>query len=422
MNTSNKTHTVTEFGFFTRGVRGERGRALPERTFDLLEEFVLANAESTESGTAPLVLSTRRGLGKIITARNQVGLVALSNGDVIEILPKIANVEDVGECRKVLLTMLREPNDLPFAVSTLTGLDTAKMNLLEILIRMFLDEVAQVLQRGLRAQYQNVEQNEVFYKGSLVPAAHLRENLLTKHRFYVSHDEFNVDRAENRILKSAVARVLRLSRSSVNRREASRLQSSLSVVPSEANLRKDFALCSTDRTISYYQRALSWAKIFLLGKAFTTYVGPSDAVALLFPMEMVFEAFIAGRVRKAAGAGQHVGVQDQRYWLFDSPRAFSLRPDIVVFSEGETLVIDTKWKLLDTRRPNLGISGEDMYQLAVYAKKYHASKVILAYPQPLSGSIPDRTFSSDDGLHVEVAFVDLKRHEKIADRLLSSAR
>ena len=90
MRSSNKTYTITEYGGFTRGTSLSGYQSIPEKTFDALEAFILANNTDTDTETVELLsLSARRGIGKIITARNYVGLITMMDGTVIEILPKI---------------------------------------------------------------------------------------------------------------------------------------------------------------------------------------------------------------------------------------------------------------------------------------------------------------------------------------------
>ncbi len=89
MRSCDKTYTINEYGGFTRGASLYGYQGLPERTFDALESFILAN--NTEDGTEAielLSLSARRGVGKIITARNYVRADNNGDGTVIEILPK----------------------------------------------------------------------------------------------------------------------------------------------------------------------------------------------------------------------------------------------------------------------------------------------------------------------------------------------
>ena len=80
MRSCNKSYTVTEYSGFTRGVVAHGYQSLPEKTFDALEAFILANAVDKETEAVELLsLSARRSIGKIITARNYVGLITMTD-------------------------------------------------------------------------------------------------------------------------------------------------------------------------------------------------------------------------------------------------------------------------------------------------------------------------------------------------------
>lgn len=64
-----------------------------------------------------------------------------------------------------------------------------------------------------------------------------------------------------------------------------------------------------------------------------------------------------------------------------SRNAFLLMPDILVRqAEKPWAVIDTKWKVLDHREHNLGISSADVYQVLAYTYRYKTDLAVLVYP------------------------------------------
>ena len=100
-------------------------------------------------------------------------------------------------------------------------------------------------------------------------------------------------------------------------------------------------------------------------------------------MEKVFESYVAQQLKKALqDLNWEVSAQDKGYYLFDSPRQFALRPDIVITrDDGSQIILDTKWKsLVDKPRINYGISQADMYQMYAYSKKYGTPEIWLLYP------------------------------------------
>lgn len=422
MRLSDKTYTITEYGGFTRGAPLSGYQSLPERTFDALETFILANVSVTETEAIELLsLSVRRGIGKIITARNYVGLITMTDGTVIEILPKIAGGDlSEGDTKRIFLEMLKTLTDITFKDFNVSHLHTDKLSLLEIFIKMFLEEVSVLTKQGLKAAYMHVEANERFYKGKLMASQNIKHNLMNYERFFVRYDDFSFNRPENRLIKSTLRFLLKQTADSRNRHNAARLLTFFESVDYSASYEADFSKCISDRSMSHYDKALSWCRVFLRGNSFTAFAGSEVALALLFPMEKVFESFVAAKFRKHLASGISLWTQDTRYSLFDNPtRAFALRPDLVLESGERTVVLDTKWKLLSDKVRNNGISQSDMYQMYAYSKKYNAKGIVLLYPHSDAVSKTDIRYVSEDNVNVRVSFIDLRNVDDSISKLLS---
>jgi 5-methylcytosine-specific restriction enzyme subunit McrC len=423
MRPSTKIYTITEYGGFVRGKEPLLGyQPLPDKAFDALETFILANSSRSETETLDLLsLSARRGIGKIITARNYVGLITMHDGTVIEILPKVHNSNiGLADTRRIFLEMLKTLKDVVFKDFNISDLNTDRLSLFEIFITMFVNEVTLLKKQGLKSSYTPVEANERFFKGKLIVAQDIKNNLVCREHFFVRYDEFSIDRPENRLIKSTLRYLLMHTHDERNRLALSRLLAFFDGVAFSADYAADLTRCVTDRNMSHYEKILLWCKIFLRGNSFTAFAGSEVAIALLFPMEKVFESFIAAKLRRHITDGFEIRTQDARYSLFDHPtRAFALRPDIVLSRGKQTVVMDTKWKLLADNVRNYGISQSDMYQMYAYGKKYDAANIVLLYPLP--GSLLDReiSFKSDDGVTVNVAFIDLLQPDASVSRLLS---
>ncbi len=158
----------------------------------------------------------------------------------------------------------------------------------------------------------------------------------------------------------------------------------------------------SNRLFATYQNLLQWSSQFLLNKGFTTFSGNHVNQSLLFSAEKLFESFIAHLFKKYANQ-YVVSSQHSKYFLVDkygdtSHGKFRLRPDIVIesknmgnFADYEIIILDTKWKNLDSSAPdkNYLIDIKDMYQLYAYGQKYHLGdsyfldiipKLVLIYP------------------------------------------
>ncbi|HHZ03005.1 MAG TPA: McrC family protein [Tissierellia bacterium] len=422
MSTSNKLYTITEYKGFTCEKDLYGYKALPEKTFKALESFILANNNDAETEVVELLsLSVRRNIGKVITAKNYVGLITMDDGTVIEILPKIVGGDITeAETKRIFLEMLKTLRDVPFKDFNVSHLHTERLNIYEIFIKMFLDEVTVLIKQGLKSAYTPIERNERFYKGKLIASQNIKFNLVNKERFFVHYDDFSINRPENRLIKSTLYLLLKSTRDMKNRQYAMRLLTFFEGVECSANYDVDFSKCIIDRNMNHYSKALSWCRVFLQGNSFTAFKGSEVALALLFPMEKVFESFVLAKLRKIIGGGISIRKQDTRYSLFNSPnRAFLLRPDIVLESNDHTIIMDTKWKLLSDNVRNYGISQSDMYQMYAYSKKYEADSVVLLYPKSENISKNDITYTSDDKVKVTVSFIDLRNADDSISLILS---
>mgnify|MGYP001861165117 FL=1 len=384
-----RQYTIREYMGFTRNGPPRAGMiSLPEHAFDQLEQFILSNRDESAS-TQPLELmslSARPGIGKVIIAKNYVGVITTRDGTEIEILPKLTLAGDNSDqaVRKVFLTMLRTVQEAPFKKFRTAHLNTSRMRLLDLFVRMFLDEAHRLIQRGLKSDYTVTQDNESCVRGKIIFSEHIRKNLLHRERIFIEYDVFSVDCPENRLVKSTALYLQRHTTDLQNRKDLRIVLSVMEQVPVSKNVEQDFQRCGQSRSMADYQRLLELCRVFLQGKSFTAFSGGEAALALLFPMERVFESYVAAVLRQHLDSKQYrVHVQAKGKYLFELPqKQFALRPDLVIedLNSGEQTVLDTKWKLLSPQWHNYGISQADMYQMYAYQKEYNAKQTVLLYP------------------------------------------
>ena len=408
-------YRIKEYESFTRQVNIPAAgfHMLPERVFDSLERFVLENKPKDDAQTWEfLSLSVKQGV-KVISARNYVGIITMNDGTTIEILPKLDKADD-RETIRVFRDMLCTVRDLPFKSFKESNVMSDRMTLFEVYIRMFLNEVGRLVKRGLKSGYVYREENASYLKGRLDFNRHIKTNLTHKERFFVGYDEFETNRPENRLIKSALKYVKQKTHDPKNLRDSRRYLMIFADIDESDNHEKDFASYTANRNMKEYDTVLKWCRIFLMNKSFTAFRGNEVAFALLFPMEQLFESYVADRIRYHMDAKKYrVKTQDKQYHLFDTPRKFALRPDIVIsnYETKANVVLDTKWKMLSPQYQNYGISQADMYQMYVYHKKYRPEKVILLYPfnQAFADSSQVMYYQADEIEEVQVcaAFFDL---------------
>lgn len=406
-------YRITEYGTFITGKTIDGYTTLPSNTFSALENFVLSNQTDDVDALELMSISARKGIGKVITAKNYVGVITMNDGTTIEILPKIFSHETITESKvkKLLVDMLKTLRNAPFKSLQSTNVNIDKLNIFEIFIRMFVDEVFYIVKRGLKCNYETIQANESVFKGKMVFAAQIKYNYAHKECSFVEYDEFNINRTENKILKSTLYYLYKKTTSIKNKTDIKTLLNAFTDVELSSNYKSDFEQIVPDRKTTDYQTALLWSKIFLMGKSFTSFAGSEVAFALLFPMETLFESYIAAQLKKSLDNSEYIiSTQDKTYHLFDDPKKFLMKPDIVIKNKasGKVFIMDTKWKLLSDTKANYGISQGDMYQMFAYQKKYTSENVTLLYP--LTDKVvqnKDINFLSYDGTEIKIRFIDL---------------
>lgn len=393
-------------------------RYLKKEIFQTLENFIeeFSGEEDVTDVLEFMRISYKRNVGRIITIKNYVGLIQLKNGYQIQVLPKInfSSSKDVcnEDTKRNFLNMLRSMRDFPSKVFNDANLKIGQMNLYEIFINMYLQEVRKLVKHGIKSTYISWEDNNNFFKGKLLTSQHIRKNIIHKERFFVSYDEFHPNRPENKLIKSTLFKLQKLTTSAKNSQEIRQLLIAFETVDLSSNYSLDFAKIQIDRNTQDYEVLMKWSKVFLFDKSFTTFSGSSSARALLFPMERVFESFIAQQIKKVLiPEGWQVFTQDKGYYLFTSPnKCFALKPDIVCRRDDKTIIMDTKWKNIDkSEKENYGISQSDMYQMYAYSKKYKTSDIWLLYP--INDKMRDHSdiiFESGDGTNVRIFFIDIE--------------
>lgn len=424
----NKLIEVKEFDSITGNPDYENKREnlkyLPEPAFHQLVTFV-EEYEGTEDHADAMEFlkvyrSKDRNAGELVAVNNYVGLIQLKSGYQVQILPKIDFAEN--NTKNVFLRMLRSLKDFPGKISTDVSLRTSKMNLYEIFINMYLDYTRTLVKHGIKSAYMEQEDNLKFYKGKLKISDHIKHNLVHKERFYVSYDELLPDRAENRLVKETLLKLAGITSSAQNEKEIRQLLTYFEMVNASTNYDKDFAKVSIDRNTKDYEQLMQWSKVLLYNKSFTPFSGDTVSRALLFPMEKVYESYVAQQMKRIFSPnGWKVSVQDKGYFLFQEGREerkkniFRLRPDIVIRRDGVTVVLDTKWKrLIPDRSKNYGISSGDMYQMYAYSKKYTEGDMVpevwLLYPK--TEEMQEQLFfDSGDGTNVHIFFVDVAKKD-----------
>lgn len=322
---------------------------------------------------------------------NYVGVLESPCGQVIEILPK-HRVE--GECinsaRKLLRKLILNALQLKQRETEYTDIERFDAPLTEWLMAQFLTELDSVIKRGMRFDYQRIEEPQRFLRGQLDVVKQLRQPAGREHIFNIRHDIFTADRAENRLLKTALLRVCKTTQDNDNWRLAHELQSLLHELPTSTDIQADFTTWRSDRLMAHYQAIKPWCEFVLSQHVPLAVQGLWQGISMLFPMERLFESYVAAEldaaVQRMLGVKGEVRTQLASKYLckHQGKDFFQLQPDLQLKLGADHWILDTKWKLLDAsdKENKYGLSQQDFYQLFAYGQTYLGGDgtLVLIYP------------------------------------------
>ncbi|WP_236178559.1 MULTISPECIES: McrC family protein [Pseudomonas] len=400
---------IFEFDTLVASDEDSNGTTVPLKVFAWLEEQCL-----TPDERAPvwLKLTSRQGR-RAIRFSNYVGVLRAPCGYQIEILPKIGRDMCAARSRRLLIDMLKCLRGFRHIKTSNADLKMEHMPLLEVFLRQFLEAVRNVVNRGLRSDYSARQANLSSLRGKLLMAPHLAQNLLRRDRFFTEFDEFIQDRAENRLINSALRNTLSICKSPDNQRLARELSFVFAEVPLCSDISQDLKRIRLDRGMAYYEPALDWARLILQGDSPVAGAGKRDAPSLLFPMEALFEAYVAKHLNAQIRQGFALRTQTSKHHLVSHRQQdwFRLKPDLLIEQGAQPhMVLDTKWKLLDSIKGNSRekylLSQADFYQVHAYAHVYlkDAGDVVLIYPwtESFAEPLPVFHFSNSNDLKLWV--------------------
>lgn len=340
---------------------------------------------------------------------NYVGVLQTPCGTVVEIVPKHhAEGGSLPEARALLRKLLLALLDVPAREVGPAALQLFDAPLSEWVMQQFLQALDVLLGRGLRMNYMRVEEELPFLRGQLNLNAQLRQPPGKGHYFHVRHDLYGPDRPENRLLKLALERVRQATQSPENWRLAQELSVRLHEVPPSRQVTQDFRAWGTDRLLAHYRAVKPWCELILQQHMPLAISGEHQGLSLLFPMEKLFERYVARWLRCALASGveMRAPARSQSLCMHDGASIFQLEPDFFLTQGGRRWVLDTKWKLLNAadQSSKYGLSQSDFYQLYAYGQKYMggAGCMALIYPQTEQFPKPLEPFHFDARLSLWV--------------------
>ncbi|MFD7033579.1 McrC family protein [Streptomyces sp. NPDC059917] len=224
-------------------------------------------------------------------------------------------------------------------------------------------QIAAALRRGLLQGYRSTEESALVVRGRIREADQIRRRFGAALPVEVVYDEFTTDIPENRILRAAVERLLRLPGvpPEVRRRLLHQRTRLADATPLIAG--RPLPAWQPSRLNTRYRPALHLARAVLAGSSPEHARGGLRIDGFLFDMNKLFEDFVTVALREALRGSECTGALQDPHHL-DEADAIRMKPDLVVYRPDGTplAVADAKYKA----EKRDGYPDADLYQMLAY--------------------------------------------------------
>ena len=301
----------------------------------------------------------------------QVGKITL------EILPKADKnaLQNADLWHSVLLDMLRECRLLKVESLSSARLQLRNNSILDLYFEIFLKEMEILVRKGLCKSYRLEQGNQKTWKGKLLFKQQIRKNHIQKQRFFTQHTAYDYDHLVNQILYKAL---LVLQKMIIKPELTTKLHRLLDHFPPVQEVHiteREFQQIYLNRKLQVYQNALEIARLLIFNYSPDIKSGRHQLIAILFDMNLLFEEYVYQQLKRLTFEVERLQVKRQESRFFWNRRR--IRPDILIDYKGETVVLDTKWKLMKKASPSM----EDLRQVFIYCQYFNAQRSILLYPK-----------------------------------------
>lgn len=305
-----------------------------------------------------------------------VGIIQLPDLSV-EILPKLDGYSsDELNWQDILPDMLLACRYSSIEWTGKALLQLKSRQLLELLLTLFLKTLKeQVFPNGLLLKSNIQISSEKAVKGKFLSHYHFKKMGLAPTEFWVQYHKFDLSHPVNLLFFNALNKVLSIRASLSIQQEAMQLLRFFpkTFSPKVLNYQqlKHLKLHPTEK---YLREAIDWSLLILENNGTQLQTGQYRASGLIFSMNQLFEDFIFRQLQEAARAIEASIIRHpaRPFWNHRN-----LYPDMVLESQGQKWVLDTKWKSLQYQQPTM----DDLRQMFVYAQFFDSEKAVLIYPR-----------------------------------------
>ncbi len=331
-----------------------------------------------------------------IRARNWVGFIQ-DEDQLIEIYPKVfkQNTPSKESMLRHIFFWMDYCSKIKFP-NTQAGLNTDNIDSFpELIIYLMASHIKTILEEKPLSLYQETEERMQMPRGRINFQRYINNSLVNGswHQLECDHEPFLFDNSVNRIIKYCARLLEQQTKIDSNKnllRDITFILDEVEDVPCTIH---DLQRIKLNAFFEEYHIALDYCKMILEQQLYNAEAYDMKRWTMLFPMELLFEDFIAGFVKEHLDKDWKVEFQKGEIYVVDEPKVFKMKHDIFLTNKetnketNKTIIIDTKYKLRsasDKADKKRGVSQADLYQMITYAVKRGCKDVVLVYPCSIS--------------------------------------
>lgn len=364
----NTVFQAYEYSSYNTFSEGREGKKLPRDLFEALKSFM-------GEKELPFYSLTANGVKfKQFVGALQIGKYC------IEVLPKIDKINSSGDAHKILISMLRQSGLIEIKTPTEASLRIKHNYILEVYINMFLEECEALIHRGLIKSYRKEEGNLKVLKGNLNFGYQITQNLTHAERFYVTYTSYDRQHPLNQVLYKTLKLISKFDINSEIHYKTAKLKFYFPELEDIKVSEEFFSKIMWGRKTEAYRKAIEIARLLLLNYHPDLSNGRNHVLALMFDMNDLWELWFTKKLRIIASKNdKKVEIRAQTksdFWSNLNGDTIRQKPDILmILPGGLRIVIDTKWKLINSRP-----SEDDIRQMFAYNRLFNSKESYLVYP------------------------------------------
>lgn len=292
----------------------------------------------------------------------------------------------------------------------------------EFLVQIVVRQLEDLLQRGMRREYLEKDDDLKVLRGRLLLDTLVRRAPGRELSIPCRFEDFTPDVPANQVFRHTLDR-LPPSKSLELQGRRLRLMKLLRSVSLRAFTSREVDEFQYDRLNAHYEAPHQLCRILLEASGMEGRAGNRNLSSFLIDMNQVFEQFVAGWLEERLP--RDLVLRTQSRSSLDLRGAIEIRPDLIASRRGlDVFVGDTKYKRPDGKKPRVS----DAYQILAYCRARELRTGLLIYPSDSTGF--ERFPVRDGGNTIEFVGVSLigdpaeieESMEALLGRVLSSVR